>query len=791
MPKSQQAQHSFSGGVLSPRMALRGDLPDYGDSLKVAENFFLTPQGGAVFRQGFQRATPVETANTENRTFRFRRGGDKSDLLVVVGEQAIVILKERPGDRILETQQAFYNYFGGPSPELYFSNTERVGILVQKGQPPYYIEVSEQEEYRGFHLPFLRVPRVIYYDDKSPQNAGSNATYRVTMPVGGEGAWFAGMRFVVVYGGDISNEGFELPKEYWPAWSTTDGGGLTAAERNAEAIRQGTKFTVHLMSDLSQVTVTPLGLGEYLVFIEGPGAGKTLEVRPVQTTGVEPAVVVPEPGSELTEGDEPAWSFPNVVVYDGNYYECLKPHYAKQGEIVPGEDGGEYWELLDSEPQYFEYQYGDDGNDWVDEQAYGPWGRGWPQVCSVYQQRAIMGTLDEQPTSVWGSRIGSYEDFQPGVNASDPFFFDLDTSDSPKIKWMQATQASLILGTSAGDFQLGAEISLGPADIQLRKQNSARSFKTAAVSVHNTAFYIEQGRTKIRATSYGRTRNAWTSDDVSVAAEHLFQQKCKRILLMQAPEEMFLVLREDGNCVVMHRRDTENGMAIAWTELLTAEEHFIEDINTYYSVNTEEDCVVASVIDPVSEERSFQRLEYPRRVIDPDQTLSEQGIVYLDGWIRVNVRSDNVIDVAPLRGVVTVLADDAFIGNYEVIDGLIQINEDVSGKDVVVGYDYKGRLQPFERVAGNPNGVGYGTKRRWNRLYVRTLDSAEVKVNGYLSPERDPSKPMGEPDIIKPGVRDWLHVGKFGDDGSYEILQDKPYPTHILGVFGTIQVEDG
>lgn len=802
MARIQQARYSFQSGVISPRMALRADLQSFREALEIGRNVIITPQGGLIMRQGFQRVTPAQQSNTENRTFRFNRGGDKSDLLVVVGDGAIILLDEDPVTRELITVAQFDNYFGGPAPELSFTNTERLGVLVQPAHPPYYIEVSEQNEYTGEHLPPGRVPQVLYFDNKSPQNAAERATYRVTIPeVTADGGWFTGMRYVCIYGGDVANEGFELPREYWPIWQ----GNLPAQTvRNEAALAEAIKNTVWLLSDTAEVEVTASN-PPYTFDIEiiGPGAGKELVVQPAPNMSDAIAADVQVISGQRTEGTEPAWSYPNVVEHNGAFYQCLKVNYSEVGVNEPVPGGNEWWDELPGKPSWFDWQYGDPRspgvgeNFWAEDIAYGPWGRGWPQVAVIFQQRVILFTLDEHPTSLWGSRIGNYRDFQQGVNASDPFYFDLDTSGSPKIKWADPTQSALILGTGAGDFRLGSEISLGPADIQLTKQNSARSHRTEAASVSNTAFYIEQGRTKVRATSYGRNRNAWTSTDVTLAAEHLFQQRVKRIILLQHPEELFVILRDDGNAVFMHRFDQGEGMVLAFSELITADEHFIEDIVAYYSTAIEEDCIVASVIDPVNNERSFQRLEYPKRDFTAlanggSESLAEQGVVYLDGWIRPANPGTGVFDVTPLRGTVAVVMDDAWVGEFPVDSGQIVLPPviDTAGKDVIVGYPFHAVVRPFEEAEGNQRGTGFGTKRRWNKLYVRMLDSALPKINGKLAADRRPPVLMGTADTIRAGVHDVKNVADGYSDGVFEIVQDRPYPMHILGVFGELEVSN-
>ena len=83
-----------------------------------------------------------------------------------------------------------------------------------------------------------------------------------------------------------------------------------------------------------------------------------------------------------------------------------------------------------------------------------------------------------------------------------------------------------------------------------------------------------------------------------------------------------------------------------------------------------------------------------------------------------------------------------------------------------------------------------GTFRRWNKLYIRLLDSALPKVNGQLPSDRTPTTEMNIAETLRMGLRDYVMTGLGQGDGSVEIYQDRPYPTQVIGLFGEFYVED-
>ncbi len=136
---------------------------------------------------------------------------------------------------------------------------------------------------------------------------------------------------------------------------------------------------------------------------------------------------------------------------------------------------------------------------------------------------------------------------------------------------------------------------------------------------------------------------------------------------------------------------------------------------------------------------------------------------------------------------VGVTVNDAWEGEFVVSGGSVTLSGNRTGY-WSVGYRYTGSIETFERPDGNPAGIGFGTARRWNKLSARLLNSALPIINGTRPPDRTPSSPMNLPEPLRTeDVR--IHNLGFGD-GSITIVQDLPFPTHILGLYGQIGVSD-
>lgn len=737
---------------------------------------------------------------------------------------------------------------------LYFVNTEEMGALLHPDYPPYLIyreqitllsQIADTGEYLGEHLTHLEVPRVLLYDAPSYWGINGQAIYTITFPDATR--WPDGGKYRVIYGDDVATTGLgPAPGPLTLTWvgdpenndiqPPDTGEPNFEIDENARNIRGALKGTSFLLSQQTDVVVerSTTDPRQFTVIITGPGAGYEITIDPLSGQ-----LGVPE----VTGGGlplEPAWTYPFTITHNGTFYRCIQLHRERDSVNKPtepgvGADWQEYWEEVpsgelvsvtvqrpngqqfESDPEsyvavmpfYYAYQHqftrrsGNPAWDWEDPQTWNawdilaiqaPWNRRFPQVGSFFQQRLILMATDSLPTSLWGSRIGDFRSYEPGVNDADPFFFDIATNDSPKIKWAEVTQSAMIVGTSAGDFRVGGEITLGPSDISVVKQDSARSHKARAVSDRNTAFYIEQGRRKMRATRYGRDQDAWTSVEISLPAEHLFYPQAERLAILRAPELQVLALLDDGNMVVASAAETRDGLAFAFTQYQTANNHRLVDIAAIYSVEDGQDRLYA-IVQHADGVFRLERMPYPNREVQArvrqeDPTLLEQGIVLLDSWLPVELVDTNRIDGLWHRGTVSVIIDDAWIGKFEVDDtGVIDLGRQYSGT-AVVGYSYEATGKTFENVRGNPRGVGFGAKHRWNRLYIRLLNSALPIINGQRPDDRTPAHEMGVAETVRQGLQD-VRINDLGhDDGSVEIRQDRPYPTHVLGYYGEITVNN-
>jgi len=781
MSRSQQARFSFSAGVLSPRMTLRADSDRQSSACRVMQNFIVTPQGGALFRQGSEFIGEPADPQNPFRVFAFRDGGDRSDTIFEVGPGKT---RQWRDDIILGNPTPLLQEIDNPYTvsdlaEVNFTNQESLVVMLSQAHPPQYLRLESQGTITIIPFPARDVPKMLFEDYKSPQLQGGSTTYEVDFT---EGGWVDGDPFYFSYGG-ITNSTYyynrrgyrRVDAEFEPfnedfnsrtiyRYSTVPAtmiATLEACFNEARALRTG--------HTISAVNVSP---GVYEVTVDGPRSGRPATINHTsvltKVCSIEITAGIPNTGAE------PAWSYPYVVENGGSFYICILPHTASAtNEPGVGVDWETYWAEQAFEPPWWEWQH-DSNNPWATGTIYSPWDRGFPGVGEFHQQRLVLAGSQDSPTTIWASRIASYGDFESGPNDTDPVQFSVETSDTPAVKWMSSTALGLLVGTSAGEFVISAQITLSPSDIQVQRQNYSRAARVQSLRIGSTVFYVELGRTKIRASQYNRDLLGYESVDASVTAEHLLRPGVGRLEMWRTPESVVVMVGDDGNLLFMTYVESQGIAAYSQGSL---GDSIYDAVSIYSSLSFEDDIYVS-----VRRESGWclEKMRYPRRDFGADL----DGIVHLDSYETGTLTNQStIVGLNRLASrEVRVTLDDADIGLY-MVDGSGNVDLTVprSGR-YAVGLPYVGRIVTYEHVSGNPAGVGFGTARKWNKLYVRLLDSGLPKINGQLPADRTPATPMDLPEPLRSEDARIHNLG-FGD-GSIEIVQDLPFPTHILGVYG-------
>ena len=808
MPRRiQNVQQNFAAGVLSPRYSAAVESAAFPRGLKQATNFLISSQGGSVYRQGMQYISDGIN-NAPFRVMQFKRGGDESDILVEVAEGSIRYWLDVDGTPVpiednntflVDEDDGFYlvdeddgafltlgqvispnPYEAEDIPNLYFTNQGTYGIICSERHPPMYITSRADGTILADLFPLVRIPKFIYNDVNSPRISTYEADWRVTFPE----SWTSYQLYYYVLYHDVAAD-----VQY--AYSTVD-------ETNRANLEAGLEAAAAKQGYTTTFVVTAVGDGlSYDIAVDGDDAGWEAKVVPVYGNVWVPIGLAPISQAVSSESNtEPAWSYPLYVYQpaDTHYYQCIRTHVAEAGaggnEPGVGALAPIYWEDLGiAVPDGFSYQY-PDGNDWSELDAagaaniYSPLNRGFPTVAVFHEQRLILMANKDNPTAIYGSAIGAFQSFTPGPNDNDSWLYILDSSDTPQIKWARS-QKGLALGTSAGEWAINSDVTITPTDINAEQQNNSRSHLTMTAQHDIDIFYIEQGMRKLKATQFSNDRRSFVTTDVSIMSEELVSTYgINRVCVSTIPETFFAFTRNNGQPIYLNYE--REAQVLAFSECET--DANVYDVCSYFSLAMNFDYTYYAV--QRNNRWVLERMRYPTS--KDTNGLTENDIVYMDSWVTGTVSRETIHGLEHLEGKqVGVLIDDAWQnGTYTVTNGLINLEKDYTGRSYAVGLLYTGTLTTFEDNLNPRGSTALGTKRRWNRLTTRILNSAVPQVYGTRPYDRRPQTPMGTSDNVINGIYNFTQNEMGYGDGSVTVIMNRPYPLYIVAMYGQYQDEE-
>ena len=116
--------------------------------------------------------------------------------------------------------------------------------------------------------------------------------------------------------------------------------------------------------------------------------------------------------------------------------------------------------------------------------------RGWPRVCSSFQNRAFFANTELLPNGLWGSVINDYDDFNDAETLDDNAISWYPTSDvANEIKFITPYK-NMVVHTNAGSYSttMNAELSITPRTFYLNLQDDTPATDIQPVTIDNQIF---------------------------------------------------------------------------------------------------------------------------------------------------------------------------------------------------------------------------------------------------------------------------------------------------------------
>ena len=411
-----------------------------------------------------------------------------------------------------------------------------------------------------------------------------------------------------------------------------------------------------------------------------------------------------------------------------------------------------------------------DDADWELEEGYeDTWSstRGWPRSVVFHEGRLYFGGSKQRPSTIWGSRVSDFFNFDPGEALDDASVeASLDTGTFNAIVDMYAGR-NLQIFTTGGEFYVPQALDdpITPANLIVKAQTFFGMKPGLRVqNVDGATLFIQRQGKAIQEFIFSDTVNAYTSDKISLLSSHLLKSPEEMAVRVATStdegDRLMLVNGDDGSIACYTLLRSQNVIAPSeWT----TEGEFI-------NIGVDVDDIYVIV------KRNVNSADvYYVEVFDPD-TLLDSATTGTTG-ASVNMPHLEAETVQIIR--------DGIVEPTQVVGASPSTVTFVSTATASfqVGLNFTPTMKTLPVEPNLPSGSLKGFKKRIFEVNAELFETQSLSINGSLIPFRS----FGT-NVLNSSVQEFTGIktinGMLGYsyDGQITVTQDVPLKMSVLGI---------
>ncbi len=440
------------------------------------------------------------------------------------------------------------------------------------------------------------------------------------------------------------------------------------------------------------------------------------------------------------------------------------------------------------------------GSSFWEEGAWSDY-RGYPNAIALYEQRLWLGGASGEPTAIWGSRSGAYEDFEDGAEDDDAVAYRLSSGMADVIRWMSGRRV-LTAGTSQGEYAISASSqneAITPDNIKAVLQSDAGTSSVLPITINQAVIYPQRrgdpdnASLKVREFFYQFNQDAFTSVDLTIFSEHIFGEGLVRLAYQREPESLLWGLRTDGTLacctyereqevVPWHRHEIAGTDAVAKALAVKPGD---EGDEVWLQVNRTIDGGTVAYVEVMS-----QRFRENETAKEDCQNV-DCSLVYSGSAL------DQITGFWHLRGETVDVLVNGYVDQKTITStGKLNFDTGTDATKASVGYAYETVLHLQEFEGGAEAGTAQSRKKRISRIFLKLLDSLGGTVGTDTSDQQEikyrvESDPMDASPPLRTEYVD-VPIGNsgWGRDKSVMIRHSDPLPFFVVGCVAEQSVTD-
>ena len=417
----------------------------------------------------------------------------------------------------------------------------------------------------------------------------------------------------------------------------------------------------------------------------------------------------------------------------------------------------------------------------------GSWnrGRGYPKLCTFYQDRFVVAATDSKPNFIWFSRTGDYPNF--GVEKVEGTITDDSAITLPVINRKMCEirhlvpANDLIILTSGNEWIVRGDKTITPTNCNLKTQTQRGALSCEPQFIGNRCVFVQERGGTVRDMGYSYESDNYTGQDLTLFVKTLVKgHLAVTSAYAQDPDSIIYYVRDDGqlNCLTYIPEQKVYG----WSHFVTNGKYrYVE------SVAEGEQDTIYFVVDRVINNKSVKCIERSIPLYTEDNSD-----VFLDCYVKVaNSIKTDYINAPHLVGQMVDIVIDGQQMPSRVVPPTGVIKLDGKANVITVGLPYTTKIKIPSVEQQINDGTLQGRVATVSRVVLRMYKSFGGKIGRTFDRMDDitlsPNELFtGDKPVILPkmGIN-------YSTDTSICIKHSDPFPFNLLSITRIVEIGGG
>ena len=417
----------------------------------------------------------------------------------------------------------------------------------------------------------------------------------------------------------------------------------------------------------------------------------------------------------------------------------------------------------------------------------GSWnrGRGYPKLCTFYQDRFVVAATDSKPNFIWFSRTGDYPNF--GVEKVEGTITDDSAITLPVINRKMCEirhlvpANDLIILTSGNEWIVRGDKTITPTNCNLKTQTQRGALSCEPQFIGNRCVFVQERGGTVRDMGYSYESDNYTGQDLTLFVKTLVKgHVAVTSAYAQDPDSIIYYVRDDGqlNCLTYIPEQKVYG----WSHFVTNGKYrYVE------SVAEGEQDTIYFVVDRVINNKNVKCIERSIPLYTEDNSD-----VFLDCYVKVanSIKTDYINAPHLVGQIVDIVVDGQQMPSREVPPtGVIKLDGKANVITVGLPYTTKIKIPSVEQQIND--GTLQGRVATVSRVVLRMYKSFGGKVGRTFDRMDDITLPPNELFTgDKPVILPKMGIN-YSTDTSICIKHSDPFPFNLLSITRIVEIGGG